>query len=252
MSDNQPPGGNPPSPTPAMTGPTTEPAAPPPANTAASPATTPATAKVATPPANATAGTQIPAAVAAGVKPPPPVAKPVPPRPAKVPPPPEMTEFLSRRRLFLNFGWASIAAFFSGLALVIARFFFPRVLFEPPTVFKAGFPNEYTIGTVNTNYQKSNRVWIVRDNKQIYVLYAKCTHLGCTPVWRDSDNKFKCPCHGSGFTREGINYEGPAPRPLERVQVGLADDGQLLINTAVAFKQEKGQWEDPRSYLKLG
>lgn len=225
MSDNQPPGGNPPNPPPST------PAAPPPANTAASPATTPPAAKVATPP---------PAKPAA------------PARPTKAPPPPEMTEFLSRRRMFLNFGWASIAAFFSGLGVILARFFFPRVLFEPPSVFKAGFPNEYTLGTVNTNYQKSNRVWIVRDAAGIYVLYAKCTHLGCTPVWRDSDNKFKCPCHGSGFTREGINYEGPAPRPLERVQVGLADDGQLLINTAVAFKYEKGQWSDPRASLKLG
>ena len=179
-------------------------------------------------------------------------AKPAPARPAKGPPPsPETLEFLSRRRLFLNAGWASLAAFFSGLGGATARFFFPRVLFEPPTVFKAGFPNEYTVGTVNTNYQKSNRVWIVRDSKGIYALYAKCTHLGCTPVWRDTDNKFKCPCHGSGFTREGINYEGPAPRPLERVQVGLADDGQLLINTAVSFRSEKGQWDDPKAFLKF-
>lgn len=243
MTDNEKPGGsstNPPSPPSA-------PAAPPPANTATAPSNVPPTAKApaATEPTKA-------GAPAAAVKPPPPAKPAAPARGKGPPPPPEVADFLSRRRMFINFGWASIAAFFAGLGVVVARFFFPRALFEPPTVFKAGFPNEYTPGTVNTNYQKSNRVWIVRDNKGIYALYAKCTHLGCTPVWRDSDNKFKCPCHGSGFTREGINYEGPAPRPLERVQVGLADDGQLLINTAVTFKFEKGQWDDSRSFLKLG
>jgi cytochrome b6-f complex iron-sulfur subunit len=219
----------------------------------AKPAAPAAPAAPATPAAPAAAKPAAPAApAAAAAKPAAPAAPKPPARPAKLPPAPELTEFLSRRRMFINFGWASISAFFGGMGIALARFFFPRTLFEPPTTFKAGFPTEYTIGTVNTNYQKSNRVWIVREAKGIYVLYAKCTHLGCTPVWRDSDNKFKCPCHGSGFTREGINYEGPAPRPLERCQVALADDGQLLINTAVTFKQEKGQWSDLRSYLRLG
>ena len=57
-----------------------------------------------------------------------------------------------------------------------------------------------------------------------------CTHLGCTPNWLEAENKFKCPCHGSGFYMSGINFEGPAPRPLERVTVSLADDGQVLVD----------------------
>jgi len=163
--------------------------------------------------------------------------------------PPEIVEFLSRRRLFLNIGWASIAAFFAGAAAASARFFFPRTIFEPPTQFKAGFPAEFTVGEVNTNFQKSNRVWLVRDPDRIYAIYAKCTHLGCTPVWRGADNKFKCPCHGSGFTREGVNYEGPAPRPLERVKITLAPDGQLLVDTAIRFKGEKNEWDREGSYV---
>ena len=43
-----------------------------------------------------------------------------------------------------------------------------------------------------------------------------------------AENKFKCPCHGSGFRTTGINFEGPAPRPLERARIVLADDGQIL------------------------
>ena len=40
---------------------------------------------------------------------------------------------------------------------------------------------------------------------------AVCTHLGCTPNWLEAEQKFKCPCHGSGFYKDGINFEGPAP-----------------------------------------
>lgn len=156
-----------------------------------------------------------------------------------------------KRRQFLILGWGGIATFIAGNALGTARFFFPRILFEPPTIFKAGFPQEYTIGEVNTNFQQSQRVWIVREPEGFYALLAKCTHLGCTPVWWPGENKFKCPCHGSGFTKEGINYEGPAPRPLERVRVTMADDGQLLIDSGKVFRQEMGQWDQDGAYLKV-
>lgn len=158
---------------------------------------------------------------------------------------------LMKRRQFLMLGWGGVATFLGALSIGSARYFFPRILFEPPTIFKAGFPQEYTIGEVNTNYQQSGRVWIVREPEGFYALLAKCTHLGCTPVWWPGENKFKCPCHGSGFTKEGINYEGPAPRPLERVRISLADDGQLLIDTGKVYRQEMAQWEQDGAFLRL-
>ncbi|MFQ5824245.1 MAG: ubiquinol-cytochrome c reductase iron-sulfur subunit, partial [bacterium] len=78
---------------------------------------------------------------------------------------------------------------------------------------------------------------------------AQCTHLGCTPRWLEAENKYKCPCHGSGFTREGVNFEGPAPRPLERVRITLAEDGQLLIDKSIKFREEKEEWGRPDSFL---
>jgi cytochrome b6-f complex iron-sulfur subunit len=68
-------------------------------------------------------------------------------------------------------------------------------------------------------------------------------------VWSESENKFKCPCHGSGFTKEGINYEGPAPRPLERLRITLAEDGQLEIESEMKFRYERGEWDKPGSFL---
>jgi len=94
-------------------------------------------------------------------------------------------------------------------------------------------------------------VWIIREEDGFYALSAICTHLGCTPKYLGSEDKFKCPCHGSGFRRSGINFEGPAPRPLERVGVSLAEDGQVLIDKSRLFKFEAGQWNDPASFLSL-
>ena len=92
---------------------------------------------------------------------------------------------------------------------------------------------------------------IVREEDGFYALSGVCTHLGCTPAWLASENKFKCPCHGSGFKRSGVNFEGPAPRPLERHKIVLAEDGQLLIDKGKLFKQEKDEWNKPEAFLYL-
>ena len=153
------------------------------------------------------------------------------------------------RRDVLRAGWGIFWSFVGVWLLATGRFFFPRVLFEPATAFRVGFPDDYAVGTVDTRFQKTHRVWIVREPDGFYALAAKCTHLGCTPVWSESENKFKCPCHGSGFTKEGINYEGPAPRPLERLRITLADDGQLEIESEAKFRYERGEWDKPGAFL---
>jgi cytochrome b6-f complex iron-sulfur subunit len=157
----------------------------------------------------------------------------------------------SRRDFMGRFAWSVFAAF-SGISLLAAiRSAFPRVLFAPPSTFKAGVPSDYAIGEVSEKYKKDQRVWIIRTEEGLYALFAKCTHLGCTPRWLVAENKFKCPCHGSGFYKTGINFEGPAPRPLERLRITKAEDGQILIDKGVKYLYEKGQWTKPGAFLKV-
>ncbi|OQZ00847.1 MAG: Rieske (2Fe-2S) protein [Candidatus Brocadia sp. UTAMX2] len=156
---------------------------------------------------------------------------------------------VSRRRILLAAGWAGIGIFVTTLLSAIARFFFPRTIIEPPTRYKIGYPSQYSEG-VSERFKKQFRIWIVREANRLYVIEAKCTHLGCTPNWLAAEGKFKCPCHGSGFTPDGINIEGPAPRPLERFKVALDADGQIIVDEAIRFRGERGEWEKAGAFLK--
>jgi cytochrome b6-f complex iron-sulfur subunit len=257
-------GSTPPVPTPPMTPPTspagvqaepaprsnaasgvTDPAPPRPEGVATAEPKVPAEAKVPEPrPAPPRPAT--PAAAAAA---PAPAAKPAAPAPAK----PAEAEPVSRRGFlkWTTVGWVAFSAACTSGLVASTRFLFPNVLFEPPQSFKVGFPSEYTVGEVDTRWKDAFGVWIVRNSEGFYALIAVCTHLGCSPNWLAAENKFKCPCHGSGFYKTGINFEGPAPRPLERARIVLADDGQILVDKSVKFQQEKGEWTKDESFLKV-
>ena len=162
-------------------------------------------------------------------------------------------EFINRRDFlsWLSIGWIAFAAATGGFFTAMIRFLFPNVLFEPPQSFKIGYPDDFESGKVDLRFKKKYNVWIVRDDVKIIALSTVCTHLGCTPNWLETERKFKCPCHGSGFRSTGINFEGPAPRPLERYKITLANDGQVLVDKTKSFKYEKGEWNRMESFLKV-
>jgi cytochrome b6-f complex iron-sulfur subunit len=155
----------------------------------------------------------------------------------------------------LGLGFTTLSTTFGLWTLGTARFMFPNILTEPPSKFKVGFPSNFAPGQVETRFVATFGVWVVNSEynglRQIYALKTVCTHLGCTPNWLEGEQKFKCPCHGSGFYKDGINFEGPAPRPLERYAIRLADDGQIEIDKSKIFLEEIGQWSDASSFVPV-
>ena len=152
--------------------------------------------------------------------------------------------------------WAAVAGIGGIWTLGIARFMFPNVLVEPPSKFKVGPLSDYPLNTVSNKWKDQFGIWVVHTDQyegrnMIFALASVCTHLGCTPNWLDGEQKFKCPCHGSGFYMTGINFEGPAPRPLERMGLRIAEDGMLEVNKSVKFQEEMGQWTDTTSYVEV-
>ena len=154
-----------------------------------------------------------------------------------------------RRRIV----WATVAGSLLTFFLMFVRFFLPRSILEPSSQFRIGSPNDYALG-VDTKWQQQYRIWVTRTSDRLFVIYARCTHLGCTPDWKASENKFKCPCHGSGYDSEGINFEGPAPRPMDRAKVSLDAEGQILVDTGKLFEWPKGEpshFDDDGAFIRV-
>jgi cytochrome b6-f complex iron-sulfur subunit len=161
------------------------------------------------------------------------------------PPPDQM-----RRRII----WTAVSGYLGINFLMFLRFFFPRALYEPNTVFDIGYPADFALG-IDQSFLNTNRVWIVREPDRIFAIFARCTHLGCTPEWKPSENKFKCPCHGSGYDAEGVNFEGPAPRPMDRAHMEIDATGKIIVDTSRLYIDDANagvnQFNDPGAFVSV-
>jgi cytochrome b6-f complex iron-sulfur subunit len=156
----------------------------------------------------------------------------------------------SRRRLIWTCIWGYLGVNF----LMFLRFFLPRTLFEPNTVVDIGFPSSFSMG-VNQEFLMSNRIWVVKEPDRLFVIFARCTHLGCTPDWLPAQNMFHCPCHGSEYDPEGFNFAGPAPRPMDRAFMQLDPTGRIIVDTSRLFVDDPragvNHFNDPGAFLNV-
>jgi len=173
-----------------------------------------------------------------------------------LPPPPQ----LATRRTFIEwaFGaWVVFFAFLGGVGTMFLRFMFPNVLYESDPRFIAGKRSQYPEDNhVYEDFKQSQAVWIVRlvedGQDHLVALSTVCTHLGCTPNWLEAEKKFKCPCHGSGYYMNGVNFEGPTPRPLERFRIFLDTAGNIIVDKSKKYRQDLQQWGDAESFIVVG
>jgi Rieske Fe-S protein len=60
---------------------------------------------------------------------------------------------------------------------------------------------------------------VYRDREGIMHAYkGHCTHLGCPLEYNAAEKSFDCSCHGSRFATDGTVIEGPARKPLEKIE----------------------------------
>jgi cytochrome b6-f complex iron-sulfur subunit len=133
------------------------------------------------------------------------------------------------RRNFLNgIAGAAISIAAIGAAAVGTDYLSPNVLFEPPTSFRIGHPEDYPLDSVTLIPEQ--QVYIVHLPGGFTVLSAVCTHLGCMTQWSPDAGLIACPCHGSKFKNDGTVLQGPAPRTLEHFALRFMPDGNLLVD----------------------
>jgi Rieske Fe-S protein len=111
---------------------------------------------------------------------------------------------------------------------------------------------------INVISDTGNRTTVVLDSTGIYAVYLVCTHLGCTPNYVSdvtsgtgvtngsptvakhytaepgltTRNGWACPCHGSRYYIDSTNFYGPAPRPMDWVDIQISPDKHFVVNRA--------------------
>jgi len=148
------------------------------------------------------------------------------------------------RRSFLGkLGLGALIAGFLGQSYALLRALVPNVLYEPPSRFKVGSPDQFPAGMT---FLEDRRLFIGREQEGLYAISATCTHLGFTVKMVnlsqprkvqlrgkqvEISREFHCPCHGSKYYGDGTNYAGPAPKPLTWYKLETAaEDGQLVVD----------------------
>jgi cytochrome b6-f complex iron-sulfur subunit len=167
------------------------------------------------------------------------------------------------RRAFLDksisvVGWGVMASCLGAGLYENIRFLYPTVVFHPPSKYIIGTsqdfvgtanPDAYGVLSVDTRFKKDYRFFVVREKNRIYALFARCTHLGCTVNWFQDLNIFKCPCHGSEFHSNGLEFAGPAPRPLDRHYISQDGEKRIIVDTSIVFSQE--EFEKHKIYIQV-
>lgn len=72
--------------------------------------------------------------------------------------------------------------------------------------------------------------YLVRNEAGVMALSRTCTHMGCKVPWKQSEGCFHCPCHNSKFDRNGVEFAGPAKRPLALCAITVQANGDIVVN----------------------
>ena len=173
-------------------------------------------------------------------------------------------ETTRRQFLVIMGGLAAVGASLFG-GIEVLRFMFPVASGNAPALFKTSFTflqltggvvDGKAVTPVNVITDTANRVSVILDDAGIYAVLLICTHLGCTPNYvsnvvsgsgvapsvadargvrtksQETPNGWACPCHGSRYFIDSTNFYGPAPRPMDWVNIEVTPDGYFAVDRA--------------------
>ena len=142
------------------------------------------------------------------------------------------------RRQFLAIAWLGSLVVLGGQAIAsLVRYIQPVATSGFGGVVRAGKVDEFAVGSVSLI--KAGRFYLYRmKDGSFLAMWQKCTHLGCSVPYNESNKVFECPCHGSVYDLNGVVTGGPAPRPLDLFPVTIKD-GDVLVDTGYPIQRTK-------------
>jgi cytochrome b6-f complex iron-sulfur subunit len=155
----------------------------------------------------------------------------------------------ARRRFLVGLGWGGLSLLFATGIPGLIRFFRPQPGAVDARAVTLGPLLDYRSSTVSTRWVRRYGLWLVHRDGRLFALEARCTHLGCTPRWSAEEALFRCPCHGSGFSPDGVPLNGPATLPLMRLAIRVERD-QVVVDRATAARMEDAE-EDPDFFVRV-
>ena len=146
------------------------------------------------------------------------------------------------RRGFLNMLWWVLAA------LAIVEVIGLVVAFLRPgkkaaqreaagTLITCGPVGDFPVNTV-TAFQRGHFYLARMEDGGFMALSRKCTHLGCTVIWDEKQNRFECPCHASAFNLAGDVISKPATRALDYHDV-IIENNIVRVDTSKRMKRQR-------------
>ena len=173
----------------------------------------------------------------------------------EAPPPPAETDvaqpaprpgpIVHRRTLLVGGFWVAMAGLLAAIAGGLGLdFLWPKKIIGFGTAVNVGAVNVPKAGADPVRVVEG-RFWLVNipagtaeSPGGLLALYQKCPHLGCTVPWRPDfvfggvKGWFRCPCHGSTYTKEGgVLVAGPAPHSMDTMAITVNPNGDLTVAT---------------------
>jgi Rieske Fe-S protein len=119
-----------------------------------------------------------------------------------------------------------------GLKVESADEWVPLGLFEDipigePKLFS--FTRTKRVGWETT--ASSYGIYVIRhEDDSVDLLSNVCTHLSCRVAWNSDVQEFDCPCHDAAFAIDGTVISGPPPRPMDKFEHRIEEDGTLMVH----------------------
>lgn len=136
------------------------------------------------------------------------------------------------RRDFLGLAALGSLALAFGLA-ILGMLKLPKaaVSATPSKKFNVSVPD--TLADGEAYVPPGRNVAVFRDGEGVFAISTVCTHLGC--IVKAGPTGFDCPCHGSGFKKDGTVVKGPAPKPLPWLKV-TRNGSSVTVDEGTAVK----------------